>query len=259
MTDQMMRVVLYARVSTEDQGKEGTSLDDQARQLVAWSKAQGWELVRHVREEPHAEVEVTAFSDMVSGTTPPHRRPGLMRAMELVAQLASDGTGAPVALLATKRDRLARDLAVTVALEQAAKEHGATILTMDSGTEDTAEARLLRHILDAFAEFERTKILMRTAAGRAARAREGAWLGGTPPWGLEHVKDAPGHLWCPTQEARDTVRAVFEEHQGGMSYSGIAAWLNARGLRTREGSMWTHVQVRRMVGGEQWYRRAGVL
>lgn len=236
-------VIIYARVSTEDQAREGTSLQDQDRVLRAWAASNGWTVAG-------------SFEDAgVSGTTPPHRRPGLLAAMEALAGL--DGQGSP-ALVVTKRDRLAREMAVAVALEQAAKEHGATVLSMDAGNEDTAESRLLRQILDAFAEYERTKILMRTAAGRAARAREGRWLGGTPPWGMKHGASA-GTLVVESVEAAELIRHVFEEHQAGVSYSGIAAWLNAKGVATREGGTWTHTQVRRMVMAEQWYRRGGVL
>lgn len=234
-------VIIYARVSTEDQAREGTSIKDQARLLEAWAVSNGWEVAG-------------TFEDAgVSGRTPPHQRPGLLSAMEALAGLDGDR-----ALIVTKRDRLARELSVAVAVEEAAKASGATVLSMDAGNEDTAESRLLRQILDAFAEYERTKILMRTAAGRAARRREGRWLGGTPPWGLKHGA-TEGTLVVESVAAADTIHAVFEEHQGGESYSGIAAWLNARGVKTREGSQWTHVQVRRMVMGEQWYRRAGVL
>jgi len=248
----MRRVVLYCRVSTEEQGQQGTSLDTQRETLEKWAASQGW------------AVEGT-FSDQVSGTTPPHARPGMLAALERLAVVAVDSpaikagvAAAPdaPALVALKRDRLARDPAVAIAVEQACGGMGALVLTTDTGDGDDPETQLMRRILDAFAEYERTKILLRTAAGRAARKREGAWPGGTPPWGLTH--GAKGVL-VALPGAPSVITDVFDMAGEGMSLSGIAAWLNASGTLTREGGTWTHVQVRRMIGAEQWYRRVGAL
>ncbi|MBR2394881.1 MAG: recombinase family protein, partial [Candidatus Methanomethylophilaceae archaeon] len=39
-----MRAALYARVSTEDQAKEGFSLDAQIKRLEAYCKVRGWDI-----------------------------------------------------------------------------------------------------------------------------------------------------------------------------------------------------------------------
>ncbi|RLF63035.1 MAG: recombinase family protein, partial [Thermoplasmata archaeon] len=42
----MKRVAIYTRVSTEDQAKEGFSLDAQMEKLRAYCSARGWEIVK---------------------------------------------------------------------------------------------------------------------------------------------------------------------------------------------------------------------
>jgi predicted site-specific integrase-resolvase len=45
------RVAIYIRVSTEEQGDEGMSLQNQERRCRAFAEAQGWEVVAVYRDE----------------------------------------------------------------------------------------------------------------------------------------------------------------------------------------------------------------
>src|SRR5215203_5943506 len=82
------RVVLYARVSTDEQAEKGYSISDQLRSLREHVTREGYDVVEEI------------VDDGYSGATP--NRPGLFRIMEL----AEDGTIDVV--LATKRDRFFR-------------------------------------------------------------------------------------------------------------------------------------------------------
>ena len=46
MVNNIIRVAVYARVSTQEQAVEGTSLDSQSDQLRAYCKFQGWDMVQ---------------------------------------------------------------------------------------------------------------------------------------------------------------------------------------------------------------------
>jgi len=46
MADKIVRVAVYARVSTQEQAVEGTSLEHQSEQLEKYCKSQGWESFR---------------------------------------------------------------------------------------------------------------------------------------------------------------------------------------------------------------------
>src|SRR5262245_57091471 len=87
------RAVAYVRVSTEEQAREGVSLDAQEARLRAYCAAAGLELVTLVREEG------------VSGSIPLAERPG---GAELLRHLAEQNVAH---VLALKLDRLFRDAA----------------------------------------------------------------------------------------------------------------------------------------------------
>ena len=46
-----MRAIGYVRVSTDDQAREGVSLDVQEARIRAYCEAKGWQLVSVVRDE----------------------------------------------------------------------------------------------------------------------------------------------------------------------------------------------------------------
>jgi site-specific DNA recombinase len=247
MTTTTRRVVGYIRVSTTDQGREGTSLGSQRDALRA----------------AHPGL-VSVFEDQASGACGVADRPGLRSALEHLAALAVGRApirkGAPPpedapALAVVRRDRLARDVGVVCAIQEVLAGQGCVLLSLDVADDGGPDALLMARIFDAFAEYERHKILWRTSLGKAARRREGAWLGGHPPWGL--VPQDGG--WRVDEDRRDAVETVFRMEAEGETRVDIAAWLNAAGFHAARGGTWSHVQVGRMLGQRQWYTQAGVL
>src|SRR5262245_57246388 len=107
-----VRLVLYARVSTEDQADHGVSLAAQRERLAAVVAAHGYEAIR---------VEVDAG---ISGKTPPLRRPALARALAAVRAGEADG----IAVL--KLDRLSRSTTDTINLVESAERDGWRLLSV---------------------------------------------------------------------------------------------------------------------------------
>ena len=46
MDDKVIRVAVYARVSTQEQADSGTSLEHQADQLAAYCESRGWQVIQ---------------------------------------------------------------------------------------------------------------------------------------------------------------------------------------------------------------------
>jgi len=84
------KVLLYTRVSTDEQARHGYSLDDQRRVLRDYTKREGYEVIEEVADEGD------------SGANP--YRAGLVKIRELAE------TGEIDLVLATKRNRFFRDL-----------------------------------------------------------------------------------------------------------------------------------------------------
>jgi DNA invertase Pin-like site-specific DNA recombinase len=140
-----VQVIGYVRVSTDEQS---LSVEAQHAALTAWCQARRLALVA-VYEDVH-----------VSGGAKLEQRPGLLQALDALE------TGA--VLLATKRDRLARDAMAAAMIERLAERAGASVQTCDGiGEGSSPEAKLMRGMIDLFAEYERQviKARIKTALG----------------------------------------------------------------------------------------------
>jgi DNA invertase Pin-like site-specific DNA recombinase len=217
-----MQAVGYVRVSTDEQS---LSVDAQQQALERWCQV-------------HQAPLVAVYADVgVSGGTPLEKRPGLLSALNALTRGR--------VLLVGRRDRLARDTLTAAMCEKIAQKAGASICTVTGeGNGVGPEAQLMRTILDAFAQYEKALIALRTRAGLARKREKGERIGMVPyGWQL----DADGiHLidHAPEQAVIVNVRAL---RASGLSYRAIADELNRRGLVNRAGGQFHHTQVVRML------------
>ncbi|MCA9545881.1 MAG: recombinase family protein, partial [Myxococcales bacterium] len=217
--------VAYLRVSTDEQhlGPEA-----QRAAIEAWADREG--------------VQVAAWhvDHGVSGAAPLDKRPALAAAL--------DDLQAGAVLVVAKRDRLARDTLAAAMLERLAARAGARIVAADGvGNGDGPEDRLMRRMVDAFAEYEREIIRARTRSALAAKARRGERTGGVP---VGYRVGADGvSLERDPAEAR-IVAAVLRARDAGLSLRAISDELTAAGYTTRKGGPISHTQVRRILQRE---------
>src|SRR5436190_43399 len=105
-----MRVIGYARVSTEEQGASGAGLEAQRHTIEEECVRRNWHLLR---------VE----QDVFSGKTA--KRPGLQAALDACRQGDADG------LLVAKLDRLSRSMRDFTALMEKAQNEGWVLVALD--------------------------------------------------------------------------------------------------------------------------------
>ncbi len=212
-----MRVVTYGRVSTDEQ-THGTSLDTQrerCQEFVAGQK--GWTLVAHVSD------------DGVTSAIQPEDRPGF-------SQIMAMAEGGEIDLvLAADQDRVIRDAEHWLSTARVLRDRKVAIRTLD-GADTSSESGLLDTIRAAIAEEEKRKIVDRTMRGKVASARNGAWLGGTPPFGFRAVRDLElrkTHLEHEPQEVACILRAIALLVDERRPIHEVARVLNEEGFRTR--------------------------
>ncbi len=216
----MQPVVAYFRVSTERQGRSGLGLDAQRERCAAFAAQNGFEVV-----EAFTEVETGKGSDALD------RRPQLAAALAAAKRRRC-------AVLVAKLDRLSRDVHFIAGL----MVQRVPFLVAELGPDVDP---FMLHIYAALAEKERRMISERTRAALAARKRQGARLGN--PTNLDEAGRA-GAV-ATAMEARrfaENVAPVIRQVQGSgvTSLRGIAAVLDARGIRTARGGRWAATQVR---------------
>ena len=219
-----MATIAYLRVSTDEQLK-GFGL---AAQLDAIKGAVG---------EPDAVYR----DEGISGTKAD--RPGLLAA--LAALDAGDS------LIVAKRDRLARDVYLSAWIEKECKRRGATVQSAaGEGTEnDDPASMLMRHMIDAFAEFERHQIAARLAGGRAQARKRGRKLGGDVPFGYRLDSDEK-HL-VENADEQEAIRLIHQLREEGESLRDIGNELRRRGVLTRRGKANWHPQTIKQIIGQK--------
>lgn len=219
-------VIAYCRASTEDQT---LSVDVQRAAIAHWCAAYGATLL-------------AVYTDAgISGAMPLEKRPGLLAAMGALKR----GMG----LVITKRDRLARDTLTAAMCERIAQKAGASIISVDgAGAGDTPEAALMRSIIDAFAQYERALIKLRTKTALQRKRAKGERVGSLP-YGYRLVDDRQHLVPDPAEQA--VIAVVRELRAHGLTTRAIARELNRRGLANRAGGRFGHTQVIRILNKGQ--------
>lgn len=199
------KVVAYIRVSTEEQhlGPEA-----QLAAIELWASRQGVTVVAVHRDLG------------VSGATPLADCAGLMAALE---DLRVHAAGL---LVVAKRDRLARDVMKSAMAEARAEALGARIVSAAGEGDGTdPAAKLMRTIIDAFAEYERLIIGARTKAALAVKKTKAERIGGIP-YGFS---DVDGKLVPNEDEQRVIIEAKYLSSTG-LSMRGICAKFAVEGV-----------------------------
>ncbi len=151
-------------------------------------------------------------------------------------------------LVVDTRDRLARDMLVSLTIHQQVKDRGATVEVADgSPSRDTPEGNLMANILDAFAQYERERFARRTKAGLAKKRKEGVWLG-KPPVGWKLNKDTKQLEKCPREQ--DVIVSIMLFHRRGDKSTEIASCLVRQGAACR-GKPWSARTVRKIIAREK--------
>lgn len=218
-----MKVVAYLRVSTNGQAEDGLGLDIQVEAIRAWAKSQGHRLV-------------ASYDDAgVSGAKELDDRPGLAEALGAIKSGVAKG------IVVYRLDRLARDLVLQEQLLAEVRRLGGQVFTTSTAEAGYLEddpsdpsRKLIRQILGAVAEYERSLIALRLQTGRRHKAANGGYAFGAPGFGQRAVD---GDLVVDDDERRIIVEMKTQRGKG-MSYRQIAAHLDAAGWKPKRGEHW---------------------
>lgn len=194
------RCLVYIRVSTDEQhlGPEA-----QAAACQQYANRLGMTVVE-------------TFRDIgVSGAAPLHECPGLQSAVDSLKALDAG------VLLVAKRDRLARDVMKVGMVTQRVESAGAIVVSADGVPESNEPtAVLMRQIIDAFSQFERSLIISRTTAALATKKVKGEVTGNIPLGfvrdGNKLVVDEAGR--AQHREVKARVQALLAE---GKTYQNV--------------------------------------
>jgi len=221
------RVILYARVSTDEQARSGYSLAQQLEALREHAAREGHEVLEEVSDPGQSGVSL--------------ERPGMDRVRDLVA------AGGVSVVLAQDRDRLTREPAYHYLLRREFEEHGTKIRALNDRGDESPEGELTDGILDQLAKYERAKIAERSRREKLRKAREGKTMRtATPPYGFRY--DEAGDALIVSSPEMAVVEKVFRMAAEGLGTWKIQARLHAAGvLSPMGGSVWDIMVIKRLV------------
>src|SRR3989475_7049641 len=180
------RVAVYTRVSTEDQAKEGFSLDAQRERLEAYCKARGWQIAKSYVEDGHSGRDT--------------KRPAYQRMMSERADWDT--------LLVIKMDRIHRNSRNFMEMMEDLETWGRNFVSAtESFDTSTAMGRFVMDIIQRIAQLESEQIGERVKMGMTQKARVGPGiLGFHPPLGYDVTE---GRL-VPIEAEAEVVREMFD-------------------------------------------------
>jgi DNA invertase Pin-like site-specific DNA recombinase len=206
------QAVSYLRVSGLGQ-VHGDGFARQREAVEIRAKGLGLEIGQEFRDEG------------VSGTAPLQDRPGLTALVEHVARERA-GT-----VLVERADRLARDLIEGELILREFRTLGVRVIEAEGGHdltegEGNPTAKLIRQVLGAVAEFEKSALVAKLRAARNRKRRAGERVEGRKPYPPEVVDQAR--------------RLRRRRHQGSpWSYARIADEMTRLGVPTKNGNPWS--------------------
>jgi len=229
----MKTAAIYCSVSTDDQEREGTSLQTQLEACLNYCQDKGYDAAYR-------------FSEAYSGLT--LERPKLNELRELIRNEQID------VVVVYCLDRLSRDPTHGVILTQELEKHHATLEAVTETVDSSELGKLISYIRGFASKLEAEKIRERTMRGKRAKVMCGELPQGTGvgmygyEWNSE-IKRREIHC----AEA-DIVREIFTRVATGESLVSIARKLNERRIRTKatkigenKRKLWHSLTIRRMV------------
>jgi site-specific DNA recombinase len=144
----------YSRVSTDEQAKEGVSIDMQARKIASYADVKDWTVDEVISDAGHSAKSLA--------------RPGMQRLIAMVE------TGQVNTVIVYKLDRLTRSVADLDRLVKLFERKGVALVSLQESLDaTTATGRLMMNLLASVSQWEREVIGERTKDAMAHLKAEG--------------------------------------------------------------------------------------
>ena len=222
-----INTAIYIRVSTEDQAKDGFSVNAQREKLTKYAEANDWNIYDYY------------VDDGISGKNLVDR-PEVERMIEDIKQKKVNN------ILIYKLDRLTRSVKDLIDLIELFEKYSCTF---NSQTEkiDTSNAvgRMFVKIIGIFAEFERENLAERVSLGYEQKTREGNYTNTNGVYGYDYIVGK--QKLEINEEEKELVNRIFDLYIDGKSYFKIAKILNNENVPTKRGGNWASSTIKSII------------
>lgn len=211
----------YERVSTDEQAREGFSLEAQSDANKRIIVSEGWNYYG-------------SFIDPgVSGKD--LKRKGVQSLLKAI------NDGHVQVVVVHKLDRLTRSIGDLHYLINYFEERNIKLVSVSEKLDtSTAMGRMFVFMLGIFAQWYRENLAEEVKKGMSKRAEKGFHNVTVPMYG--YSRDEEGNLHIIEEEAK-WVRWIFDQYIQGIGTSTIARQLNHKGIRRNQGALWDQHKV----------------
>ncbi|MDF2627213.1 MAG: PinR [Symbiobacteriaceae bacterium] len=235
-----IKVAVYLRVSTVDQGKRGFSIPEQRKACLEKARA----LAKVVETDSFDPVLVESYEFVDTAGGDLIERPELSNAREFVKESHPDY------FICLDPDRFSRATYQAILIANEIEAAGTKLEFVQHDYQATSEGRLFFTLRVAIAEYEKAKIIERTSRGKRGKIAAGGIPHNIRAYGYDHVSEPerqlrqreghpdPGTL-VPNSTEAAWVRQMYEwvanEEIGSMT---IAERLNEMAVPAKNGGSW---------------------
>jgi site-specific DNA recombinase len=230
-----MRVVLYARVSSEKQDVD-LSLSAQLKALRDYAARNNYEVVKEFVDEAESGKTAArpAFREMISAA----RRP----------QKPFD------VILVWKFSRFARSRQDSILFKAMLKKNGIRVVSISEPAEDTPTGKLLEAMIESLDEFYSANLGEEVTRGMRESASRGFYLSAVAPFGYRKVRVKDGSkertkLDIKPKEA-EIVSQIFDQVLAGQGLIEVAKQLNNEKIAGPKGKGWMKTSIRKILTNE---------
>lgn len=240
-----MKVVIYARVSSDHQAEKELSIPAQLKTIHKFCQEKGWLVVGEYLEKGKSAKtdERPEFQKMIAMAKRPNRHFD--------------------AIVVHKFDRFSRKREDHIIYKALLQKHGVKVISATEQTDpETPHGMLLEGMLEVISEFYNVNLAAEVKKGMSQNAKQGYSNGGNAPYGYrtEHIALSANKtktVWVlgPREEV-DTIKWIFNQYaQEGLGYKAIATLLNQKGVPTLKGGKWSASTIRAIIFNESYIGR----
>jgi len=214
------KAMAYTRVSTDEQVRNGVSLEAQIASIEEWA------------EKAHIRL-IQRFEDAGISGTGMRQRPALQDALRL-------SCGEKAVLVVYSLSRLSRSTKDTLHIAEKLDKAGADLVSLSEQLDTTsASGKMIFRLMAVLNEFERDQVSERTKAALHHKKAKG--LVYSPiPYGFRRK----GDRLLPVEEEQSVIRQMLLFRSQGRSFRWIADYLINRDIPTKNGGKWYPATVR---------------
>jgi site-specific DNA recombinase len=198
----MTRAVIYCRVSSERQVKEGDGLGSQEQRCQQYAKNAGYRIIDVFREKG------------VSGGL--FERPAMKEMLKCLEENDSHNVDDRIVVVFDDLKRFARDTEIHFGLKREIYGRNGRVESPNFRFEDTPEGKFVETVMTATAELERNQNKRQVIHKMKARLERGYWPF-MPPIALKNIKDPiNGKLLTKVEPHASIFKGAIEKYRDGI-------------------------------------------